>query len=233
MSYNVTKLVTNAWYLSGIVARNQQTVTGDQSSDGIDLLNDLLGIKTANNRLIPYFQQYTFNAQVGVETYFVPNLISIETITFNQQTVRYSTLKQGRKRYFGSPRVDNISALPFDVHYERTLGGANVYVYFLPIDTYLFKIWGKFGLTTITDPNLDLTTIYDRFYIVYLRYALAEYMAAENNITLQPQVQAKLNEYEQIITDISPIDFAVTKMSALQSGDGLNWAMVNFPGWTP
>jgi hypothetical protein len=232
MAYTVLKLINNAYYLSGIVARNQQTVTGQQQSDGLDLLNDLLGIKTANNRLIPYFSQYSFNAVIGQETYFIENLIDSETVTFNQQTVRYSMMEQSRKRYFGTARVDNINALPFGWHLERTKGGANLFLYFRPVDTFLIKIMGKFGLVSV-ELDDDLSASYDRFYIVYLKYALAEYLCTDFNIVLPPQTQKKLNEIEQIITDISPIDFSVDKGSSLQNGVGLNWAMVNFPGWVP
>lgn len=232
MAYSVRKLITNSYYLSGIVARNQQTVTGQQITDGLDLLNDLLGIKTANNRLIPYFTQYTLTAVPGQEMYYIPNLIDSETVTFNQQTVRYSMLKQTRKKYFGSARVDNISALPFNWHLERTKGGANLYMYFLPASNYIVKITGKFGLSSVV-LNADLEQIYDRFYIVYLRYALAEYMCAESNIVLPPQTQAKLNEIENIITDISPLDLSVSKLSSLQGKAGLNWANINIGrGWT-
>jgi hypothetical protein len=52
----------------------------------------------------------------------------------------------------------------------------------------------------------DLSIILDLFYIDYLRYALAEYMCQEYNITFQPQNQAKLNEFETTIFDISPIN---------------------------
>lgn len=233
MTYTVTKLITNAWYLSGVVARNQQTVTGDQLTDGLDLLNDLLGVKTADYRLIPYFSATTVNAVIGQEKYFVPNLISLETITFNQQTVRYSMLKQGRKKYFGTGRIDGINSLPFDVHWERTLGGSNFYVYFFPVETYVFNLFGKFGLTSV-GVNDDLLQVYDRYYIVYLRYALAEYMASDYNITLQPQVEMKLHQLENMITDISPIDLTVSKLSSFQGDGGLNWADVNVGrGWRP
>lgn len=232
MTYLVAELINKAYYLSGVVSRTFETTSGDNLKDGLDLLNALLAIKTANNRLIPYFTLYQFNTIAGQETYFIANLISIETMTFNLQTVRFSMNQQSRKMYFGSPRVDGIQALPFDGHIERTQGGSNIYLYFLPNDVYPVKITGKFSLSSVT-ADTDLSTIMEPFYIEYLRYALAEYICAENGIVFQPMLQMKLDEYEELITDISPIDFTVTKRSTLQSGDSINWAYINFPGWAP
>lgn len=234
MSYLVSELITNSWYLSGIVARNQETVTGDQMSDGFDLLNALLSFKTALQRLVPYFSQYQFNAVAGTETYFVPNLVKAETLVFYINNIRYSMFYQSRKVYFGNARVEGIQSLPFDWHIERCLGGANLYMYFLPQSNYPITLWGKFGLMEVTSLDQDLETTYDTFYIEYMRYALAEYMCSENNIEFQPQSQKKLNEYENIIMDISPMDLSVTKISTLQGETGINWGDVNIgKGWRP
>jgi hypothetical protein len=232
MAYLVSQLISNAYFLSGVVSRGLEAVGGEQMSDGLTLLNALLAIKTANNRLIPYYSEYETTTVVGQETYFVPNLIDIEAITFNIQTVRFSMLERNRRFYFGAPRVDNINALPFDWHMERTLGGANVYLYFLPNAAMPLKIFGKFSLAEV-ELDDDLSETLDLFYIEYLRYALTEYICGEYQISVQPQVQQKLNEYEKIIRDISPIDLTIQKASTLTAENGLNWAMVNFPGWTP
>lgn len=232
MSYSVRKLITKSWYLSGIVGRSLNTVSGEQINDGLDLLNELLAFKTANNRLIPYFKPYQFNAIIGHESYFIPNLISIETITFNLQTVRFPMSNQSRKPYFGSGRVDGITSLPYSWHLEREKGGAVLYMYFLPQDTYPIKIVGKFSLAQVVLTE-DLSATLDLFYISYLRYALAGYMCEDYGLSTPPETQMKLNEYEAIITDISPIDLSTQKLSTLQNGPNMNWAYVNFPGWSP
>ncbi|NIV16246.1 MAG: hypothetical protein GWN62_34815, partial [Aliifodinibius sp.] len=76
-----SELVANAWYLSGIVARDLETVSGSQATDGLRLLNDLLSEKRITGRLIPYFTQTSFNAVVGQESYFVNDLIETEDVT--------------------------------------------------------------------------------------------------------------------------------------------------------
>lgn len=234
MSYTVTKLITNAWYLSGVVARNLQVVTGDQMSDGLDLLNiSVLAVKSANTRLVPYFQQYNFNMVIGQEMYFVPNLIGIETMTFYIGTVRYSMLPQKRIQYWGSGRIDNIQSLPFSWDMQRTLNGSNVYVYFVPDQDYPSVIWGKFALADVA-LNQDLELTIDQFYIEYLRYALAEQMCTEYNLPFQPQNAKRLAELENIILTISPPDLSMQKLTALGMETGVNYADVNIGrGWRP
>ncbi len=194
MSYTVTKLINNAWYLSGIVARNLQTVSGDQLTDGLDLLNAFLAVETADKRMIPYFQTFSLTAVAGQERYFVANLIELETITFFINSVRFSLQEYNRDRYFGESRVVNIQSLPYQYHTERTFGGMYIYLYFLPNTNYPLEIFGKFSLSSVALTQ-DLSLTMDLFYIEYLRYALANKMCEEYNIQFQPQAAMKLKSY--------------------------------------
>jgi hypothetical protein len=233
MSYTVTQLVTNAWYLSGIVSREFETVSGDQITDGVNLLNAVLAVKTANSILIPYFTVYdSLTLIVGQEEYFIPNLISIQTMTFFIGTLRFPMIQKQRKDYFGPARANNIVSIPSTYHCERTLGGANIYLYVPPDNTYATEIVGKFSLSSVT-LNQDLSLTLDAFYIEYLRYALAEYMCEEYQIQWQPGPAKKLMQYEEVLKDVSPRDYSMTKMSTLNNTTGIKWAYVNFPGWTP
>lgn len=235
MPYTVRQLVTKAWYLSGIVSRELQTVSGAQITEGVDLLNALLAIKTANSRLIPYYSQpFNVTLVTGQEKYYVPNLISVETLTFFIGTIRYSMLETDRVTYFGSPRVNDITALPYNWHLERTLGGANIFIYFLPADTLNpLQLVGKFSLGNVT-VDQDLLLTLDQFYVEYLRYALTEYICNDYNISVTPQTANKLAEYEQVITDISSFDFTIQKQSTLQQSTSINYGDVNLgKGWRP
>lgn len=237
MAYPVTKLITNSYYLSGILSRGLQSISGDQLTDGLDLLNAWIAIKTANVRLIPYFTQFDLPLVVGQEKYFIPNLVSAETFVFfignSTNAVRYSTLPQKRVTYFGSGRVENINSLPFSWHYERILNGANVYIYFTPNLNYPATIWGKFSLASV-QLNQDLSLTLDQYYIEYLRFGLAEQICSEYNIPLQPQTQMRLKELEKIVTDVSPADLQMQKMSSLSDRMGYNYADANLGrGWRP
>lgn len=233
MSYTVTELITRAFYLSQVVSRELETVTGDQLNDALTWLNALLSLKSAYTRVIPYYQEFDFNAVVGQEKYFIPNLVTPETLTFNIGPVRYSTQSSNRKSYFGTGRVDNIQSLPFNWHFERLLGGSNIYLYFIPSDAFPIKIWGKFGFDNVT-LNQDLLITYDEYYIDYLRYRLAQRICSEYGIPMQPQALQELAELEEAMTDVSPPDLTLTKFSNLQGTTGINWGDVNLGrGWRP
>ena len=232
MAYTAETLITNAWYLSGIVARDLEVISGSQIEDGLTMLNSVLAIKSFNDRLIPYYQDYPFTLTQNVEKYFIPNLIEIEVFDFYINDVRFSTIKEGRKKYKGSARVENLLSLPFQWYGQRTQGGMDLFVYALPVQSYNALINGKFALTSVTLTQ-DLSLTYDLFYIEYLRYALAEYMCSEYNIVFQPQNAQKLREYEFSLMDVQSEDLHMQKFSTLNAHTGLSWGYINLGrGWT-
>ena len=179
MPYTARELINRAYYLSGIVSRKFQSVSGDQATDGLGLLNETLATEGISGDLIPYYKEYSLTAVVGQEKYFIPGLIQPETFTFNIGPVRYSTEYKQRRKYFATPRQDNIQSLPYEWHIERVLNGADLYIYFKPNTAYPMKLWGKFKLDEITDLCDDLLLVYDRFYLKYLTYALASEICDE------------------------------------------------------
>ena len=158
MAYTAQQLITNSWFLSGIVARNLQYPTGDQITDGLQMLNDLLNFKQIETDLVPYWQYITFPAVPNQEFYFLPYVADVETSTFNIDVLRYPMENVSRTNYFGSSRVDNISTLPFSWNFDRGLGGGNFAMYFKPADTYPIKMKVKTFFTDVA-LNTDLTDV--------------------------------------------------------------------------
>jgi hypothetical protein len=232
MAVTALQLISRAWYLSSIIARSFETVSGDYATEGLTLLNALLDFKATDVRLIPYYNQYQSTFVAGQESYFIPNLYAVETMTFNIGDVRYPMTDASRIRYFGTGRVDNIPSLPFQWHLERSEGGSTIRVYYLPLQNYVFNLSGKFALTDVT-LNQDMSTIYDAFYLEYLRYGLAEMMANEWDITFAPEKKAMLKSYEQKLLNVSPPDLTLNKVPMIQDKMSINWAQVNIGmGWT-
>lgn len=226
MPYLASTLITRAYYLSQVVARGLQVVSGEEATDGLYLLNALLDAKASDLQLIPYYQEYDFTTVQGTEKYFVPNLTEVDTVTFNIGTVRFSMNELTRKEYFGTPRVDGLQALPFSYRVERALGGANLFLYFVPNQGYLVKVWGKFGLQDVTFDQ-DLSLSYDTFYIEYLRFALAEYICLEFGQTFPELAQKKYDEIVKKLKSISPADLTINKRSFFNSGCTFDWQYVN------
>lgn len=233
MAYTAIQLITRAYYLSGIVGRQFQVISGDELNDGVFLLNDLLAEKGGDISLIPYYTEYQFSGVIGQEMYFVPNLITADTLTFYINNVRYSTIQMPRDMYFGTPRADGINSLPNSWHIERTVGGANLYMYFTPDKNYPLKLWGKFALDSITGIYQDLSLIYDRSYLTYLRYALAEYICLEYRYPFPPEHLKKLRDLEYQFINMSPVDLTINKLSTFGKKGFYNYADVNLGrGWT-
>src|SRR5581483_11810715 len=169
MAYTVTQAITNAYYLSEVVARSYQTVSGQQLSDGLLMLNKIISEKNVDNRLIPYYSFYNLNGVVGNETYFIPNLVQPETVTYVLNSVRFSMSEMDRRRYWGTGRVNGINTLPYSYTFLRALNGMNLSIYFTPDQTYPFTILGKFALSTVA-LNQDLSLTLELNYISYLEY---------------------------------------------------------------
>jgi hypothetical protein len=233
MAYSATLLITRAYYLSGVVAREFQTVSGSQIADGLFLLNALLDFKATQTTLIPYFKRTEFPLVYGQEEYFIENLYQIENLTFNMGVVRYPMNEVSRNQYFGFGRVDNITSLPFSWHTEREKGGIRIYVYFLPDSNYIAKLSGKYALTDVT-LTTDLSTAYDGFYIEYLRYALARYIAQEFNVQFSPDKEKMIQVMEKNLTWVSPPDLTTKKASLISNKNSINWQQINLgKGWVP
>jgi len=149
MAYTVANLIADAYYISGIVSREFETVSGPQGSLGLQVLNEIISDKTIEIGMIPYYNKYNFSTISGVETYFIPNLESAETLVFFLNGVRYQMIEVNRTAFEGSSRA-NISSLPLNWNQERCLNGTNLRLYFYPNSIYPMEVWGLFRLASVT-----------------------------------------------------------------------------------
>ncbi len=226
MAYLAGQLITRAYFLSQVLARDLQTISGSEMDDGLYLLNALLDVKFSDLQLIPYYNNFQITTVQGQEMYFIPNLAEADTTTFNIGDVRFSMNSLTRKEYFSTPRVDNLQALPFSYRYERCKGGANLFLYFVPNQAYLINIWGKFALSDVTEFQ-DISLTYDLFYIEYLRFALANYICAEYGQSFPDMAAMKLKEIVKKLKSVSPADLSITKRSFFNTGSTYDWQYVN------
>jgi len=250
MSYTAQQLISRAWYLSGIVSRSLQTPTGSQISDGLEMLNSLLNFKQIETDLIPYYTYIEMPLVAGQEFYFLPYVASVESATFNLDVVRYPMQPTTRRNYYGSARADNVTSLPFNWNFNRSLGGGNLAVYFKPQEDYPLKMMVKLflvdvGLTTDmtnVSESVPYTFInsanqgYDTGYLEYLRYALARYMCSEYGILFNPQSEQIFQAMQRELMYVSPPDLSNRKASILNANraNGLTYAQINIGmGYTP
>lgn len=236
MAYTSRQLIIDAYYTSGVVARNYQFTSGDEINDGLKLLNKFLAIKGADTRHIPYYTVYDGTFVAGQEMYYIDGLVEMESLTFflqnpaspGEASIRFQMNEQTREQYFATPRAEHINTLPLTWHMERTKGGTNLYVYFLPNQAYDFQIVGKFKLNSTT-LNQDLTTVYDEWYRTYLEYNLAIWICNWRTVTPSEWLVKITDEMAQEMKDLSPIDFTLRKQSSFSgSAAGVTWGDVNY-----
>lgn len=233
MAYPARKLITGAYYLSQVVSRQLQTVSGEQVDDGLFLLNALLEFKSTDLREIPYFKREELVLQAGVGEYFIENLLYVDAMTYNIGSVRYPMTELTRKQFFDTGRIDNIQALPFSYRVEREKGGSRIYLYFLPQGNYVLKLSGKFGFTAVT-LDTDLSLYYDNYYIEFLRFQLAEYICSEYGTTLPDETKMRLKEMKEKILDVSPPDLSIQKTTFFSGQSPMDWQSANLSkGWYP
>lgn len=226
MTYTAEQLVTNAYYLTGIVAEGFATPSSTQAARGLDRLNALLAVKSFDDKHIPYFTYYTFNTVINQEAYPITNLIRVETLTYNINELRLPSRGLDRDRYWEQPRVDNVSAYPFTWDFERNESGGTIYFYPLPFSVVPIKIWAKFALNNVTF-STDLSATYDNFYIEYLLYGTAVYLYQFNGLAIDPDVAHQWAIYQKEVINIQPLDVRLQFVNPFDANPTLNWAFVN------
>lgn len=233
MAYTALQLITRAYYLSQVVSRGLQTVSGEQITDGLFLLNADLDYKSTDIRLIPYFQRYEFDTVQGQEEYFIPSLLYVDSLTFNIDSVRYPLIENTRKEYFAGPRVDNIQSLPYCYRVEREVDGARIFLYFEPEAVYQMKLSGKFRLTNVL-LETDMSLTYDEFYIEYLRYSLAKLICEDYGVTFPDESKSKFMSMQKKLMEVSPPDLSIQKRGYFGGSPAWDWQMINlYKGFLP
>ena len=227
MAVTALSLISESYNLASVVSRDFQTLSASQASAGLTWLNDIIATKSILKRMIPFYHPVTVNLVIGQEIYFIEGLVEAESFTFDINNVRYSSIPKTRNEYFATPRVNNITSLPFSWHAERVMGGSNLYMYFLPYMVMPGQVWGKFSLTEIPTLEYDVSLVYERFYLNYFKYALAAYIRNYNTTPLAQPVLDELKRLELAITDISPQDLTVTKISSFGGSSVMNYAQAN------
>jgi hypothetical protein len=234
MAYLTSNLVADSYYLAGIVSRGFETPTGDQMTDGLRLLNDVLADRTINEATIPYTSKYVLNAVAGTAEYFIPDCIDIDTFVFYINSLRYQTRNQQRTDFRGSFRATGVQSLPWTWNFERKLNGGTLSLYFVPDTNYPLEIWGSFRLSEVTMFQ-DLSLTLDRFYTNFLQFLLVQRLCQFNSYVVPRDIADQLERYFKWIGGNSNImDLSMQKLSSLSGGVAINYAIVNLSnGWMP
>jgi len=228
MAVTAYSIVSIAFFIAKIYGRGFTNLTPTNISDGVSALNDILAEKSVDDSLNPYYATYAFDTEPNVETYFIPDLVECDTLTYEFQTLRLPMEFVSRDQYRGSIRANGIDSLPQIYFVERVKGGANLSMYFFPNQIYPFELVGKFALTTAATPYTDLSLYYDPFYLAYLKAAIALRLCIYYGTEPTQQLLNLMKYYDiTMANQISPPDLSVSKISTLGKNNALNWGVIN------
>ena len=230
----VSQLITRAWFYTGIVQRESQTADDTQSEDGLIEFNSLLTKFNINGGVIPYLKHVDLPLITGQQIYEVPNLRRVDVLAYNLGDVRYALRGDNKNNYFGSVRVNNINSLPYQYYTENYVGGTRIYLYFLPIENLVLNITGIYGFPKVIF-STELDTVMDGFFQDYLVFKLAKRLCDFYLAPTPKGVQDELDDYEDNIEGLNPVDLTCNVKNMYSSSSGNNfWTWVNFNrGWIP
>ncbi len=237
MAFTALNLISISFYISQIFAKGfDNGIPAEDANTGLQALNDVLSEKSVDGSLNPYYSSLEFNSVAGQETYFIENMVEMDTLTFLLDTQRFSIQIVGRDAYNGCMRSENVTSLPWLGYAERLMGGANISLYYLPDRVYPMTVWGKFALTGAANLFTDLSLLYDGFYIAYLKCAVANRLCMYYGADAPASLVKALATYDVTMSNqISPPDLTMKKISTLNNNLAVNWAVVNLAntGWLP
>lgn len=223
------QIVDSGWYLSGIVARDYEVVSGSQSADGLEILNDILSEMAVTGKYQPYYTQITQNVTKGSASFFVTNLIDCDSVTFKIQSVTYTMNRRNVTQYFNKSFVNSVESLPYEYYFQREVGGGRIFIYYSPSDDYDFRVSGRFSIN-IVESTTDLSSQFDQIYLTYLKYACAVRMCQFDNVTPPKTVQQELFRIRKMITKMSPSIAENQNISILGSYKAPSYGRANLTG---
>lgn len=228
---NVAQLISNAFYLSGIVARGLQTVSGEQTGDGLFLLNNILAEKSITSNFLLYYTHDTFETAAGQEIYDIDGLVDLTQLTFNINDVQFPLIRETQYTYFGLGKIIDLQSLPSHYYAERKVNGTRLYLYFVPDAVYTVNITGKYALSQVELLD-DLTDTLDLFYLSYLQYLLAKRLCEFYGVTMNESALGTLAALDDQIDRMVGVDLSIRRRSMFNQSNQLNLTGANlYAGW--
>lgn len=238
MAYPIRQLIIEAYYLSGLVSRETETVSGEELEEGRHYLNIILSNNTINGERIIYSQSTKGTLNISSNTIYVPKLFCVQTITLYNGNIRYPLTRLDRDQFYGTSSIhalesipvyyhEELSILPLDLTENQPTEGMRINVYPCANTNYEYVIHGKFGFDEIKPENLsdDALKLWAYYYINYLTLSLAKRLNATTDIAFPVATQELLKSVEQELCSKNTKDYSMKIMNPF----GFNESSSCFP----
>lgn len=219
MTTNVNKLIENAFKTAGLFTQDKR-IEGSRVTEALDYLNELLDEFAAGPEYIAYYQDISFVMTPNQGQYVLSQAVAADVNSHRLVDLKYAVVETGGNRYpvdviddheyFTIVYNTSITGRPSSVFLQNgidILGNEQSTLMFLkaPDIAYTCHIKGKFVLSHVL-LNTGITTL-PKFYMKFLRYALAKELAMQfmpkNWTQYHEQTYSKLRSMLTAITDIN------------------------------
>lgn len=200
--YTVRQLVSESYYLTNIVARDNEVVSGTQSALGLLLLNTIIDFSRTDKQIIPFWENKSYSTATGVSKYYIKNLSSIENITYLNGSEIIPLRMLNSSEYYDSTLSTNNTGDTGAYYAERLSGGTNIILVNTPASDSTMYIHGKFACIELEFTS-NLLDYFELGYIEYLTYKLADSICIRNNIETPVNILKSISDYRAIISSSS------------------------------
>lgn len=181
-------IIDRAYRIIGIRSKDR-ALSGDDTDQGLYILNQMLDNYSADSELIAYYDEIQFPLVIGQESYTISDqlvadvtnkrLVYLKYVNLIYQQYRYPVWVESDAAYYRFTHDETVTRRPGRVFLQQEIGQSKITFFEKPDQTYTCLIKGKFILE-----HLELSTIITQVPIAYhryLEYALANELRASRS----------------------------------------------------
>jgi len=184
---------------------------GSDLSQGIAILNRLLGQYAANGLMLTVSKQVDFSIGIGQgevtfgEPDYTPTpdvtdegrLVNLLNAWVTLENVTYPLIDESRTEFFSSYKYATLRGLPRYVIVKPETNLTRVQVFPAPSQEYNLSVYGKFQVFSF-DANMNMSQL-PTYYQMFLQFALAKYLAVFKGrmAAWTPELEAMYRDLEK------------------------------------
>ena len=183
-NFSVNQLINNSLYLIGELATNE-TPDAYMLATGLELINELINLFSADSIYIPFLSTISFNMVEGQATYTIGNGITNDiiadrivdlsfanyTVPSSGQGIIYPLNIITKSQYYGIVRLTPLQTRPGFIFLDKQDVRSEVTLYPAPDQPYPCQLRVKKMVDQLTEH--ELLTELPPFYYGFMKYALA------------------------------------------------------------
>lgn len=221
MVQTVKEFLTDSYQL---ISANTPTVPlqGNDASKGVQFLNQILRAYSGTGLLLTIARQVDFSVSInqseitfadpdypGPADLKVGRLANLADAWLTLDGVTYPLIVENRDVFLGSYKYDPQEGLPrFLIVYNET-NLTRLRLYPGPSQVYNLSVYGKFETTTLLEN--DTMANFPNYYIPYLQFAVAKYLAAFKGraAAWTPFLEDQLQEFRKDMESVSAVNVVI------------------------